>query len=545
MNKKKEFGLRSLIYIFLFIILLFFFGLAKQLIIQNTSTPYWSDIINLKIAIICFFIIIVCFEIWFLYYNRIKKIFLKNEFLVYSIIIIIFLTTNLILQFTSPTTGDIRYTAHVGFLISQGMSIYLDFVEIHSPLYGYIMAPFFLLFEGLMPLHMLHILSFLALLASVFALYKVGKEIFENKRYAFLMAILFLSFKNIIVSYNVRFDVFAALFLIVSYFYIIRGRKCLDYVYGGFFIAVSFLFVQKTLLQILGILAILFLTDKKVQVKIKKIFYFCCGMLFPLGAVYSFMFLKIGSEGLRRYFILNFIYPYARIWQFKVINKLVSYCITNVLHIFLILIGLFIFVKYYRRLKKFKFVLLTILLNFAIVAFFIMRGGRISPQDFMYFIPFLSISGVVSIIYISKKITGNLERYFYFFFMLLLIAVPFSLTALNITVPGDNHEIKFYLNSFMGEQTNCNLLYNDIHRYYFTEYESWFENEAFEFFDKYQIPVRGPSLEDMINQDFKIICTALEMPDNAKETLLNNSYISYNYKNHLSEKMFVKKKNGL
>ena len=61
MNKRTEFGLRILIYTATIILLILIFNPLKKLIVQNTSVPYWVGIVDIKTAIICFFILIVLF----------------------------------------------------------------------------------------------------------------------------------------------------------------------------------------------------------------------------------------------------------------------------------------------------------------------------------------------------------------------------------------------------------------------------------------------------------------------------------------------------
>ncbi len=543
MNKKIEFGLRSSVYIFLCILLFFFFELLKRLIIRNTSIPYWVDIINLKTAIICFFIIIACFEIWLLYYNKIKRLFLKNECIIYLIIIIIFLMTNLILQFGSPTAGDIRYPARIGYLISEGYSPYFDFFEHHNPLYGYIISPIFMLFNGLTPLYSLHILSFLILVLSCFFIYKMGLFIFQNKQNALLSVLFFLSFKNILVSYNIRQDIFAALFLIIGTFYVIKADSYKDYMTGGILTGISFLFVQKSMLHVLGIALLLFISNRKKIFSFKRAFSFISGVCFPLFSFYGVFYLFNGFEGLRKYYILNFLLNYQINWGFNVHNEIASYFITNGFHIFFIFLGTILILKYHNKIRNFRTIFLIILLNLAIFLFFMYK--RITPQDFMYFIPILTICGIISLKEIYKK-TANvrIEKYLWFFGMIVLLILPFMLTVLNLTVPRDNHEIEFYLSNFSGEPTNCNFIYNPLDEYHWTHYSWWdMEDGAANFFVKHGFESRQNSIKEMIEKEYKIICIGGYL-ESAEKSLLEKGYLPYKHNDIESKTMFVKK-NGL
>lgn len=521
------------------IIILLFYPI-RTFIVTATSVPYWLYWATTTNTIILFLFMIVVFEVWLASFDNIKRLFIQYEYRLYLIPITLMLLTNLVIQFSSPTEGDIRDTARMGFLTSQGMIPYLDFIEIHNPFYDYSMAIIFLLFNGLMPLYVLHVISFLALVLSAFFIYKIGFALFENKRYSLLMVIFFLTFKNIIINYDIRFDVFAALFLILGLFYLIKANKYSHYMQSGFYMALSFLFVQKTILSIAGVLGIMLIIDKQMRIKIKKTGYFVAGLLFPLVAFYSFFILKIGVYGFKKYFALTFIYPYVRVWNFNTVNKLVSYFITNGFHILLILLGIFLFIKYYQSLKKFKITMLLIFLNIFIFLFFVLRGGRISPQDFMYFIPILTIPGTVGLIYISRSLSKNIQKYTLFFIIILLIIIPFLLTILNIIQPNDNHEISFYLDNFAGEKSNCNLLYNPLHQYYwFPSKEWWFDHGGKEFFSATGLPVEEMKLTDMFANEFKIICTG-SFNNISKELFLEKGYIPYEYKNHVYDDMFIK-----
>lgn len=511
--------------------------------IHFTSQPYWIDLINLPSIITILLFSFGCLEIWIISFDKIKKNFLKYEYSVYLIIIIGILLMSLILQFTGPTSEDLRYPARISFMISQGLTPYLDFFEHHNPLYGYLTSFIFLLFDELAPIYILHILSFLMLIASCIFIYKIGFNIFENKRYSYLMVLFFLSFKNVIISYNIRQDVPAALFLIISVFYLTGSDAYRNYFYSGLVASISFLFVQKTILHIFAIFFILALFHNDIKTKIKKISTYSLGLFVPSALFYGIFFIKYGLRGLKIYYVVNFLYNSATGWGFDVFNRLFSYFITNGISLILIILGLFIFIKKYHNLKKSRLVSMLIFFNILILLLFVFKFNRISPQDFIYFIPFLSIPGMVCFVYLCNKVNKRFQRYFYILAIFLLLIWPLSLTALNLKIPRDNHEILFYLKSFYGQKTNCNFIYNPLTQYHWSTYfgnaESRKKIEAL--FKKYDLEYSKYNLEQMIEKDFKIICIETDLNSSEINNLIKTGYLPYTHRGKEYKNMFFKK----
>ncbi len=552
MDKKIERGLRYTAYLAAFILLLLFFEYLKGFIADITSVPYWLDLVTLPAGLLLGLVSIILFETWLVSFSRIKSFFLRYEYFVYLAGILFFLLINILLQITSPTMGDLRYPAKIGFMISQGLMPYFDFFEHHNPLYGYLTAPIFLLFDGLVPVYILHLLSFIMLILSCFVLYLIGLEIFNDKRYSYLIVLFFLSFKNVIITYNIRQDAPAAVCLIIGIYYLLKAGKYSHFVYSGFFLSISFLFVQKTVLQAVGVAGILFilvlLNKNKINVKIKTLISFLSGAGCPLVAFYGLLYLKTGLPGLKVYYAVNFLYNSIIGWGFdNFLNRWMASLISNGAGFMLILIGIFVFIKYYKSLEKFRIILMLLVLNILVWFLFILKYGRASAQDFVYFIPVLSISGVVALVWFCRIINKCPRKapYLYFILLALLFVVPAVLTGLNAAIPRDDHQIQFYLANFNGEKTNCNFIYNPLYQYHWSiNMGNALEAEKInDLFNKYGIDTPDFSLANMINEDFKIICIdATIASSSAAQELANHGYAPYVYNNIIDDSIFIKNK---
>lgn len=515
------------------------------MVFDASSVPIWADLLKVPFVIIFLIILFFYLELWFLFFDKIKKIFLKYEYIFYLTIIIIILIISLLLQFVTPTSGDLRYPVRISYFISQGYTPYLDFFEHHNPLYGYLTALLFILFHGLVPIYLLHLLSFFILILSCFLVYKIGMQIFQNKRYSYLMVVFFLSIKNVIVSYNIRQDVLAAFFLILASFYLLKYKKHKYLIYSGISLGISFLFVQKTTFHIICFFILVLLLHGSVVLRIKRIIYISIGSLLPFLLFFAFFYLQNGLYGLQIYYVVNFLYNTQIMWGFDIFNRLFAYFITNGIHFLFIILGTIVFIKKYKQLEKFWCAFLLICSNLFVLLIFVFKFGRVSPQDFLYFIPILSIPGTVFIIFLSKKIKKVpqiWEKYVYVFLLIFLIVTPVSLASLNLVASRDDYEINLYLTEFAGEKTNCNFVYNPLYKYhwaiYFGPEES--KKEVMQLFNRWGLDDSEVTLNELIKDNIKIICLEKGIDREGIEILLKKGYKPYSDDPEYS-RIFVKK----
>lgn len=529
---KLEIGLRTIVYLALLLLIICSFSFVKETAIKFASAPAWIELVSLDNILIIFFIMGIIFEVWLANFKRISVLFCRYEYHIWMLCILALLVINIISQFTMPSAGDHRFPLRIGYLISQGFTPYEDFFDHHHLLYSYLIAAVFTIFPNLTGIITNHLLIFIALCVSCFFLYKISLEFLKEKRLAYMTVLFFLSFKNIIVSYNIRYDVFAVLFLIISIFFLVKARKGKYYFLSGFLLGIGFLVLQKILPYFMGICAILLFIEGRWKLKIKNIIAYLSGFFIPLIIFYTFWFLLTGISGLKKYYLLTFLWNYNIDWGFSILNKLLAYAVFNGLHIILIAAGTVLLLKYRKNINKFRLLFGIVLLNWAVCLFFTFKSWKISPQDFLYFIPFLSIPGIICLNACVNAIRPVLRKYGYGFGIFALLVVPMAFTSMNfVALSSDYGTIQFYLDNFSGTPTNCNFIFNPLHQYHWTSYSWWTkeENSAVDFFQQHGMDTAIYDLDEMIAAGFNVICVESYLGPSAESRLVSLGYTKYQH----------------
>ncbi len=471
-------------------------------------------------------------------YPTIRKYFIRYEYSVYLLTIAFFLFVNLILQLVSPTGGDIREHAHAGFLVSRGLVPYTDFFEHHNPLYWYLIAPVFLLSTSVSALYILYLFSFLTLVLSCLYLFKIGLTLSANKRVSYLMVIYFLSMKNVLESYQIRPDSLSTLFLLISFFYLIDAEDIRGYVKSGILGGISLLFLQKSMLYVMGF-ALLILLDaswrKGFAFRIKASACFFIGSMLPLGLYLLYIGMARGAQGLLSYYYLNYTFNLELIVGYNVGRRLMVWGITNWGHVLLAILGFYIILRDRNEYRRSHLMLGAQIVNVAVLLHFVDRG-IIGPQYFQYAAPFFSFGGAIAFVSLAKKVPYVRERFYYGACVVVLVVVPLSLAVLNVaTAKPDNHEIMFYMENFRGAKTNCNFIFHGNYQY------KWFDTglNSDELLAKYRIANERRNLEDLIEEGYPVICIRVGDVD-SEEGLLKNGYAEYKGKGGKTARIFYR-----
>ena len=471
-------------------------------------------------------------------YPKVRKYFTRKEYPVYVSIIGLFLLLNLILQFVSPTGGDIREHAHAGFLISRGLVPYADFFEHHNPLYWYLIAPVFLLSTGISALYILYILSSLALVFSCFYLFKIGSILFFDKRISYLMVIYFISIKNVLISYQIRPDPFSTLFLLISFYYLVDAKRITDYVKSGILSGISLLFLQKAMLYVIGFALLILMSEcwrRKALFGARASAYFLFGGMLPLGLYLAYLAIVRGEQGLWNYYYLNYRFNLDLTMEYNLSRRIIVWWMTNWGQFLLAIFGLYIIVKEHKKYAASGLILGAQIVNIAVLFYFVYRG-IIGPQYFQYSAPFFSIVGAIGFLYLSEKVQYTIEPLYYGVCVLFLLLIPMSLSVLNAaTAESDNHEIVFYSENFKGKKTNCNFVFNENHQYKWL----YVGTNSDELIARYGIENEKRELYDFIEEGYPVICIGIEDVRSEKE-LLKSGYAEYRGKGGRSAKVFYR-----
>jgi 4-amino-4-deoxy-L-arabinose transferase-like glycosyltransferase len=213
---------------------------------------------------------------------------------------------------------DEMESIHAASNIARGLRIYVDFFEHHHPFLYYLLSPIvYLCGESYWTLVFSRALMLLMAFVTIFLTYKMAVLLF-NKTSALISAIFLCSPPFALYGVEVRPDVPQVLFSMAAFYilFLYIKKKKITHVYiAGFFLGISFLFLQKAIFSIfLSHLVLGYLFFKK-EINIKNIMVFEFMILFPL-ITYSSLFL-IFSGTFKNYFLCNWIFNLSLPREFK------------------------------------------------------------------------------------------------------------------------------------------------------------------------------------------------------------------------------------
>ena len=190
-----------------------------------------------------------------------------------------------------------------------------------------------------------------------------------------------------------------------------------------------------------GICLLIIFLKKKLFVR--NILTFISGAAVPITVFLLFFYTKAGMEGVWTYYLLNFTYNKLLNPDYAILERLTAYAIANGAHVILAIGGLIILAKR-KQLLKMPQMLLLCLVNLGTLLFFIIKQ-RINITDFLYIVPFFSITAIPAMFYVKNKIPRRLEPYLITGGLFLLI-LPIALTMISIVaIPTNIELISFYV----------------------------------------------------------------------------------------------------
>lgn len=513
---------RYAFYIAFITLIMAFPDLLKTLALKILANPsFFSGMFSslaINVAVVLF---LICIELFFVFFETIKTFFLEHEIKIYKLTILFFLALNIILKFSVPIYVDDAQHARAAFLVSQGKVPYIDFFETHNPLYWYLIAPLFLILNGFTAIYALYLLSFAILVTTCFFLFKIGKVLYIKKSSPFLLVILFLSFRHVLISYEIRADIFSALLMIITLYYLLSEKP--KYFLLGFLMGISFLFLQKAVLYITAIALVIFLSDYKILYNLKRKSYFLLGVLSPIMIFILLFFRQNGFQGIKQYFIMTFLLNlnFSNFYNNNIIQMLSATFATNGFHILLGLLGLVLLISKIK-IQNWKKIILLCIFNLFIIFYFISKNHLYS-QDYLYFVPFLAVPAVPALLFLFRKIRANWHPYISAIALVFIVLIPTASILFNLLIPGEAAAVSFYLNNFKDEPTNCNFIYNPYIEYHwlFVTDSKYLISNSRELLQKYGIPTDYISMDEFIYKETKIICASNNEEENK---LIENGY---------------------
>ncbi|MEP0984703.1 glycosyltransferase family 39 protein [Ekhidna sp.] len=287
---------------------------------------------------------------------------------------------------------------HTAWKILTGEVIYIDFFQHHHPFFYYLIIPFIkLIGEKALTLLILRLFIFSFFLGILRISYLLIKDIFDSNRIAWLAILLLVStsmFSQKVIE--IRPDVpqvFFGLLAILFYLRNFKGDSRNSLHLSAFFMAISFLFLQKTLFIIagLGLTQLYHLYIKELSIKKLTVYW----SVFILGICPYYLYLSF-TDQILSYLFWNWTLNMNFAGSFSPFNTLIDSFFLNQFIWLFYFVGLVVFFRHQKTL-----ILLSLLLLASI--FLVQAPYR---QYFMPFVPFMcGISAAAMLRVLNEKQT--------------------------------------------------------------------------------------------------------------------------------------------
>ena len=214
---------------------------------------------------------------------------------------------------------------HSSWKILNGEIIYVDFFQHHHAFLYYTLAPLLKVFgESTLTLVFFRVIIFVLYILIVWVTYNIALLLFDSKKTGLLSVILLSSITTFFErAIEVRPDVPQVFFgLVAIYFFVLQHkRKATKYtLLGAFSLGISFLFLQKTLFLMIGILLlqVVRLYTKKTTFATICIYWFSFGL-----ALIPYLYYIIHNGFMSDYVLCNWIININFLDSFSPIRGLV------------------------------------------------------------------------------------------------------------------------------------------------------------------------------------------------------------------------------
>ncbi|MEW6145802.1 MAG: glycosyltransferase family 39 protein [Thermodesulfobacteriota bacterium] len=275
---------------------------------------------------------------------------------------------------------------HTGWKIVQGQKIYIDFFQHHHPFYDYIIAAVIRTYGETVDSIFASRYVMLLLTAGILAAtYLISVRVFKSAEVGVLSMILT---STVITFYmktiEIRPDVPQALAGLLSIYFLFSyyDKKSLkSLIASSVFLAVSFLFLQKSIVLIVAIGALLLFDLYKKRIGYRHAVIYAGTFLIAVSPYYIYLLL---SGTFEQYIVMNWLVNYYIPQVFGKVHTLVAFSRENTITCVFYLIGLIILM---RTGKCGRFAALSVLLMLLTVIVF----NNLWRQYFLLSIPPIAI----------------------------------------------------------------------------------------------------------------------------------------------------------
>jgi len=311
---------------------------------------------------------------------------------------------------------------HTGWKLTQGQKIYVDFFQHHHPFFDYIIAGVVRTYgdtvETIFASRYVMLLFTAGILA---ATYLLSVRLFKNAEVGILSMILTSTVVTFYMkSIEIRPDVPQALAGLLSIYFLFSyydNRSLKSLAASSVFLAVSFLFLQKSVALIIVVGALLLFDLYKKRVGYGHIVIYAAVFLLSVSPYYIYLLL---SGTFEQYFVMNWLVNYYMEEVVGRSSSLIAFSRENTITCVFYLIGL---ITIYRSSKHGRFAVLSVLLLLLTVILF----NNLWRQYFMLTIPLIAIIASYAI---CSSFNSRLIR-----FVVLIGAIYFPMTYMHNYAP--------------------------------------------------------------------------------------------------------------
>lgn len=380
-------------------------------------------------------------------FNGLKKI------LYYSIaIMILWLGVVSIRMHFSPDEFE---HIHSAWLVLNGYVPFKDFFQNHNPLFWYTIAPFIKIFGNtITTVISLRIFMLFLTVMIGYVTYKIGFSITNSKNVGLLaMGLLLTTEMFYHRSIEVRPDVPQVLFGMIAIYYLLsflKTNRTIEICLSGFCLALSFLFLQKSIFLIMMVFLLIGWKIYKKEIRFLDAIWIFGAFLIPL-IIYGIYLM--GTESIRDYLMFSWISNFKRENPFSPFKMIFRWLSSSNLWFLMpaALLRLWVPVNNNRSfdLKFLSFVGLGVIASTFLV-----------PHPFsQYFMMMIPPMCLVNADYLYGKLQQGFSQKFKVFVIVFVLFVPLVNLAL-VTRSSNERELKIV--DYITKQTTANDYVYDL-----------------------------------------------------------------------------------
>lgn len=338
------------------------------------------------------------------------------------------------LAFFSVSKGfdpdEIEHT-HTAWMISQGKEIYVDFFQHHHPFLNYMLLPVINTFGASVETIMVnrHVMLAFAL-AILFVTWLIAKRVFGRREIAVASVILTATIGSFFMkAIEIRPDVPQTLAGLLSIYFLLvyyDNKSLKSLAASSVFLAVSFLFLQKSMILVFLIAVMLAYDCVKKRVEIRHAALYGAVFILCIAPYYIYLFLS-GSFDI--YFMMNWVLNAHIPQQFGKHTFILETVRINVLTFVLFAFGVITLARS-RSYTRF----LAISVSIPVLTF--IAFNNVWHHYFLLFMPFV---GIIAAYAITTIFSGS--RLFRLILLLGAIYVPMSTMHNNGFFNSDNSSL--------------------------------------------------------------------------------------------------------